>query len=1361
LGTNSIGWAFVHEAEHENEQSAIIRSGVRVVSLTPDESKNFKEGKSITTNAERRQKRQMRRNLDRYQLRREKLIRLFQNLGWIKTREELVFDGKHDLHEEYRLRAKAVHEEVSLRDLARILLMINKKRGYKSNRKTKTEEEKGEALDDMALALYLKENNLTPGAYGYERLLQGERILPSFYKSDLEEEFRRIWDFQARFYPEVLTSDLLKELHGQGYKNSASRLKTAFGGIDTVKSKAKDKKLEFFRWRKEGLDRQLEPEVLIFVLAKINAAINSASEYLGAISDRSKILHVRKLTVGEYLYEQLKENPHSSLRNQIFYRQDYEDEFTRIWDTQARYHPELTPELKERIGKETIFFQRPLKSQKGLIAFCPFESREVVKEVGGKPKKVRVGARVAPRSSPLFQEFKIWQILHNLRITDMETGERIDLDADAKQSLFEELNTVEKYSADKILRLLFGKAHKRYSLNYKEVEGNKTQAALYQAFAKMMEEMGEKVSFSSRSSARKRESLTAFFEEHGINSAILHFDAELEGREFTQQPSYQLWHLLYSYESDSSKTGIDKLLEHLKEKFGFPQELGHILAGVSFQNDYAGLSTKAMRKIFPYIKEHPYDEACTHAGYRHSFHITKEENENRILQDRLEILPKNSLRNPVVEKILNQMIHVVNAVMEHPEMGRPDEIRIELARELKSSAEERARMTKGIAGATRKNQEIRELLKEAPFHIKNPTRNDIIRYKLWEELAKRGYKTLYSDRQIPKELLFSKEVDVEHIIPKARVYDDSFSNKTLEYRQVNIEKGDDTAMSYIMRRGEKEVEAYKARVADMYANGQGSIGKAKYLKLLKTNEDIEQMETGFLERDLRDTQYIARKAKEILTGITRRVVSTTGKITDVLRQDWGLMDILKELNLEKYRSLGLTKIIEGKDGRKREIIIDWTKRNDHRHHAMDALVVAFTTAGHVQYINNLHARSRKGSSIYGLEQKLTWKDGAKRRFKSPLPDFRKKAKEQLEAILISHKAKNKVVTPRINRPKYSKKPQRTWTPRGQLHKETIYGSIEQPVVSMKKIGKAFSEEQIAKVTKPLYRDLLLERLRAFDGDAKKAFTGKNALQKNPIYLPNGKPMPQEVKVLEYVQVFTKRKKIDQDLKVDKVIDPKVRQVLQARLDKYGGDPKKAFTNLDEEPVFLEGRHGKIPVKSVVIRAVDKAMALRPLRDHKGREYPEEGFTDYVQTGNNHHVAIYRDANGKLQEQVVSFFDAVHRRLQKMPVVDRDFKKEEGWTFLFTLKENECFVFPAEDFEPSEIDLMDRENAALISPYLFRVQKISARDYWFRHHLESNVDNKEKAAQDVLWKRIQSTKGLEGIVKVRLNHLGEIVQTGEY
>src|SRR5699024_6149383 len=123
---------------------------------------------------------------------------------------------------------------------------------------------------------------------------------------------------------------------------------------------------------------------------------------------------------------------------------------------------------------------------------------------------------------------------------------------------------------------------------------------------------------------------------------------------------------------------------------------------------------------------------------------------------------------------------------------RPDEIRIEMARELKNSAEQRKNITSYIRKATERNQEYREIIKRE-FGLRYVSHNDLVRYRLYKELEPNGYKTLYSNTYIKPGELFSKKYDIEHIIPKSRLFDDSFSNKTLETREDNIDKGDETA----------------------------------------------------------------------------------------------------------------------------------------------------------------------------------------------------------------------------------------------------------------------------------------------------------------------------------------------------------------------------------------------------------------------------------------------------------------------------------------------------------------------------------------------------------------------------------------
>ena len=484
---------------------------------------------------------------------------------------------------------------------------------------------------------------------------------------------------------------------------------------------------------------------------------------------------------------------------------------------------------------------------------------------------------------------------------------------------------------------------------------------------------------------------------------------------------------------------------------------------------------------------------------------------------------------------------------------------------------------------------------------------------------------------------------------------------------------------------------------------------------------------------------------------------------------------MQELNMPKYEALGLTELRTNRDGQTRKVISDWSKRNDHRHHAMDALTIAFTTRSIVQYLNTLNARKDKTSLTYYIERKITYRDGNGHIvFNPPMPlnDFRAEAKRQLEAILVSIKAKNKVVTKNVNKAKLrgGKQHKVQLTPRGALHQETVYGMIRQYETEELKVSGKLTEEDILRVCNQRHREALLQRLYAFGGDAKKAFTGKNALDKNPIYLDDNQTatVPDKVKTVRLVPVMTINTEVTPALKVDKVIDAGIRRILQKRLEDYGGDANKAFSNLDRNPIWQNQDRG-IAIKRVKIRAFLTPDMARPLhekhniaghvmRDIAGNVIPN----DYIKTGNNHHISFFIDDNGDLHEQVVTFFEATVSAIMGLPVIDKDYNKAQGWKFLFSMKQNEYFVFPNEKtgFNPSEIDLLDSRNASMISPNLFRVQKFSTRNYVFRHHLETNVEE-NKELRDTAWKRIQTPNYLIGIVKVRVNHIGQIVSVGEY
>ena len=364
---------------------------------------------------------------------------------------------------------------------------------------------------------------------------------------------------------------------------------------------------------------------------------------------------------------------------------------------------------------------------------------------------------------------------------------------------------------------------------------------------------------------------------------------------------------------------------------------------------YGNKSAKFICKLLPQLQQGlGYSEACAAVGYRHSNSPTSEEITERTLLDKIPLLQRNELRQPLVEKILNQMINLVNALK--AEYG-VDEVRVELARELKMSREERERMAEGNRRREKENKAIAEKIHECGLF---PTKSRIRKYMLWEEA---GEQCLYCGQILTlSQCLNGDDMEVEHIIPKSVLYDDSYGNKTCACRRCNKEKGNRTALEYIRVKG-WEAE-YMERINGLLDKKAISYSKHQRLRWLK--EDIP---SDFLERQLRLTQYISRQAMAILQQGIRRVSASEGGVTARLRSLWGYGKILHTLNLDRYDSMGETERVS-RDGEATEElrITNWSKRMDHRHHAIDALVVACTRQSYIQRLNRL-------SSEFGREDK--------------------------------------------------------------------------------------------------------------------------------------------------------------------------------------------------------------------------------------------------------------------------------------------------------------------------------------------------------------------------------------------------------
>ncbi len=1130
LGVSSIGWAYI-ETDKNSLKGRILDAGVRIIPLDTKDADEFSKGNSVSPSKDRRMKRGMRRNLQRFKLRRKRLLTNLIHLGWWKEGQLWQSDDPIEI---YGLRARAVKERLEPEELARVFLALNAKRGFQSNRKAQNDDE-------------------------------------------------------------------------------------------------------------------------------------DSTDYLDKIRERDRELVERGITIGQKHLELLQSNRWTTLKRRTYSRKSYRHEFDQIWEFQKTWHPELTHELYREIADRTIFYQRPLRTQKGLISKCTLE-----------PTK-----RVAPKSSPVFQEFKIWQQLHNLRLKD-DTGREFWPTQEQKQVLFTRLNDEGKLTTSAFKKELKIGAKEPVHLNFEKLEGNYTRSALLKVF----ENTG--------------------YDTH----EILDIDYTLEGNEFDKQPAMMLWHLLYATPEQ------DVLIAKLKEKFSFNEQQALAVAKVKLIQNYGNLSVRAIRRILPWMQDGlSYDKACEKAGYRHSNHETRSEREHRELADQLEIIKKGSLRNPVVEKILNQLIHLVNDILAHPDLGRPDEIRIELARDLKNNAKKRKEITSRIARETDENNKLYKILTEE-FGLNQVSRKDIQKLKLFKE---QGGVSIYTGNPISKSKLFTTdEYDIDHIIPQSRIFDDSMMNKALCESHVNREKGNLTAWDYLHTKGEQAVRNYLQRIE---GNKEISLSKKVRLRM-----PLHEIPDDFINRQLKESQYIVRESLSRMKAICREVTSTTGTVTGFLRNEWGLAHLMQELNRERYEALGRWGWKEEKSGRKVPKIDDWTKREDHRHHAVDALVVACTSQGIIQQLNTLNATYEN------------FRQAGEKRLKFPEPwaGFHRDAAIAISSILISFKSSNKVATWNKNRIKTKSNQhetvQRTLTPRGQLHLETVYGQIRQRSPHPTPLNNKFDRPDL--IINPELRRIVKERWHKYDNDSLAAAA---SLKKDPL-MWNGEPLTE---VNCWMEQYSIRKPIDPNLNLEKIIDPVVHEILQERLYAYNGDKKKAFSDLDNNPIWFNKDKG-IAIRNV--RIYDNGNLL-PL--HHNRDRP----IDYVYSKNNHHAAIYQGPNGEKALEMVSFFEAVERKRLGFPVIAPNNVK--GWPLAFTLQINDYWLFDVDMEDMHNFDVANRES---VSKNLFRIQTLSTTasngpDFRFRHHLETTLKNENEYS----FRRVKSFSKLTG-QKVFVNRLGHLIKS---
>lgn len=1116
------------------------------------------------------------------------------------------------------------------------------------------------------------------------------------------------------------------------------------------------------------------------------------TDYVQAVKGRYAQLKDKNQTIGQFFYDGLNNaNVNSSyfrVKEEVYPREAYIEEFDTIINAQKWRHSFLTDEVIHQLRNEIIYYQRKLKSQKGLVSICEFEGFEktIFDKEKDKNKIVFVGPKVAPKTSPLFQLCRIWEVVNTITLkiknpegSKYKWGEKIP-NLEEKEALADYLFKNDSLSFTKLLEILNLKKEGVYVNKQilKGIKGNETYSALHSILGgSELLKFDVSIIPSNHTSMLIDKKTGEILEER----AGLELDASLEN-----EPLYQLWHTVYSLKD------LEECKNALIKRFGFDNETAEKLSRIDFNKQgFGNKSTKAMRKILPFLMEgYDYSQACSLAGYNHSNSLTKDEREQQETSDKLALLPKNSLRQPIVEKILNQMINVVNAILE--QYGKPSEIRVELARELKQSKDERNEADLQNSKNKKLNEEVGKRLAELGLPI---TKRYIQKYKfIFPSLSKN-----LKDAQVNNQCIYCGETfnltealsgeayDVDHIVPKALLFDDSQTNKVLVHRKCNSTKTNQTAYDYIATKGDEQVKQYSERVDDWFKRGIISYSKMQRLKVShkeyverkkngKETETDKKLWENFIDRQLRDTQYISRKAREILQKVCNNVTTTEGGVTAKLRNLWGWDDVLMNLQMPKYKELGQTVVKEwtsehGKRKHQKEEIENWTKRDDHRHHAIDALVVACTKQGFIQRINTLNSSETKDLMNKEVEKaKIEFNEKTtllEKYLKTQQPFTTEQVMDEADKILISFKSGKKVAT--ITKYKATGKNKTTGVivPRGALHEQSVYGKIK--VVEKDKPLKYLFENP-DKIVNPKIKNLIEKRLSENENISKAALS---ALKKNPIFLNEEKnEILEKASCYNDATVFKYKLQSLKASQADDIVDEKVKFLVKERLAKFGNKEKEAFK---ETLWFNEEK--QIPILTVRLFARPDANNLQAIKkDENGKEI---GF---VVTGNNHHIAIYEDKDNKPVQHSCTFWHAVERRKYNIPTIIKNstevwnelLNKELPELFLnklpadnlilkFSMQQNEMFVLglSKEEFD----EAIKNNDKSLLSKHLYLVWSISSNDFWFRHHLEtknSELKNITTAKDSKRYFRFKSVGALMGMmpIEIRLNHLGEITKTGQ-
>ena len=1451
LGTNSIGWAVINadEIARENETMylkpiGISSAGSRIIPMSADILGDFEKGNSISQTAERTRMRMMRRLRERNLLRRERMLRVLKLLGflpnhfaiqidsngqyfdqtepklaWLKDEEghysfifkqsfnemlsdfarfqpQLVADGKKIPYDWtiYYLRKKALTEKITKEELAWILLQFNQKRGYYQLRGEEEEDKDNESIEIISakiLSVERKEKDKKHDKYWYEMNLDNGMVYRASFYNDVTSWQGTIKDF-------VLKTTVLKD--GKN-KSELSFLPTT----DEI----------------ERMDPQRK--------AKMYAKIKLRTE---------KDIENSHKTVGCYIYDTLLQKPDQKIIGKLVRtveRRFYKEELIQILKKQQEYIPELQdsnlykecvealylsnkarrnnlakPDFVNLFINDILFYQRPLKSKKSLVDNCPYEYH---KDKDGNLYPVKCIAK----SNPLFQEIRLWQFVHNLRIyqrekmvsdgqldlfsniptgkleTDVDVTTELLKNEDDYVRLFDWLNDRSTIKQDTLLNSYFkikkGKGTDKYPYRWNYVEDkeypcNETRAAILNGLAKC-----------------------------NVSPAIFSRDMEMA-----------LWHILYSVED---KTEISKALKTFAHKYCMGNNFAEVFSKMKpYKKEYGSYSEKAIRKLLPLMrmgkywsKENidantqeridkiitgEYDEtiknrvrekaikltnaeqfrglpiwlACYIVYDRHSEAKESEKWETPEDIDRyLSHFKQHSLRNPIVEQVITETLRTVRDIWKQE--VRIDEIHVELGREMKNPADKRRLMTERILQNENTNLRIKAMLMEfmnPELGIENvrpyspsqqdilriyeenaldnltkddkdfefvskiaktaqPSKSDIVRYKCWLE---QKYRSPYTGKMIPLAKLFTPAYEIEHIIPQSRYFDDSFSNKVICEAEVNKLKDRQLGYEFIkncagqivqLSQGDSvqilSISDYEKNVKDLYSGNT-----AKMKKLL-----MDDIPDGFIERQMNDSRYISKVVKGLLSNIVREkqsngeyeqeavsknLISCNGSVTDRLKKDWGLNDVWNSIILPRFQRMNqltgtnqfTTTNREGHEIPNMPLELQKgfnKKRIDHRHHAMDAIVIACATRDHVNLLNNEAAHSKNNANRYQLQRKLRryvkiTVNGKEREiaqeFLMPWDTFTIDARQTLQNIIVSFKQNLRVINKTTNSymhyddngEKKLKKQTNgdSWAIRKSMHKDTVFGEVNlrrKKTVSLneaiKKPDAIVNKDFKHKVKELLKEGLNAKSIKGYVEYHKDVWSDINTSKIEIYYFTkdekkrNGEPKE---------RYFATRKPLDDSFDEKKILesvtDTAIQKILLAHLHTKGNHPEQAFSpdGIDEmNRNIVALNNGKFHQPILKVRVYEKADKFAVGQTgNKNKKFVEAA------KGTNLFFAVYINQLGVRTFSSIALNVVIERLKQNLSPVPE--QNEDGDSLLFYLSPGDLVYLPENGTTTNRLNL---------------------------------------------------------------------------